>query len=179
MNPPEIFETARLELRPPTVKDAQDIFESYAHDKVVTRYLHWEAHDSIEKTRTFLKRCVTVWQAGTAFPWVMVLKESGHIIGMIEMRQDGHRADLGYVLAREYWDQGYASEAAQLVADWTIAQPDIYRVWAVCDVDNHASARVLEKIGMQREGILRRWLFHPNVDKHPRDCIVYSLIKGG
>jgi len=178
LKPPEIFETPRLELRPPTLKDAQEIYNNYAQDKVVTRYVHWETHDSIEKTKKFLKRCVAVWQAGTAFPWVITIKETNHIIGMIELRLDDHRADLGYVLAREYWDQGYASEAAQLVADWGIAQPGIFRVWAVCDVDNHASARVLEKIGMQREGILRRWLFHPNIDKKPRDCIAYSIVKG-
>jgi RimJ/RimL family protein N-acetyltransferase len=177
LKPPERFETPRLELRPPTLEDAKKIFKSYAQDRVVTRYLHWEPHDSIEKTRAFLKRCITVWQAGTAFPWVMVLKESGQVIGMIELRLNGHRADLGYVLARQYWDQGYASEAAQLVLDWSIAQPGIYRVWAVCDVDNHASARVLEKIGMQREGILRRWIFHPNLDKKPRDCYAYSAVK--
>jgi RimJ/RimL family protein N-acetyltransferase len=177
LKPPEIFDTSRLELRPPTLKDAQEIFESYAQDKIVTRYLQWEPHNSIEKTKKFLKRCITVWQAGTAFPWVITLKEKGTIVGMLELRIDGHRADIGYVLDRGHWDQGYASEAAQLVVDWTIAQPDIYRVWAVCDVDNHASARVLEKIGMQREGILRRWMFHPNADKKPRDCYSYSLVK--
>ncbi len=177
MRPPEQFETSRLKLRPPVLKDAKPIFNNYANDKLVTRYLHWEPHDSIEKTRAFLKRCRNVWRAGTAFPWVMCLKDSGEVIGMIELRIDGHCADLGYVLARDYWDRGYASEAAQLVLDWAIAQPPIYRVWAVCDVDNYASARVLEKIGMQREGTLRRWLFHPNVEKKPRDCYAYSMVK--
>jgi len=175
--PPENFNTQRLILRTPTLQDAAQIFQNYANDKLVTRYLHWQPHASIEMTRNFLKRCINVWKAGTAFPWVITLKDSLQVIGMIELRIDEHRADLGYVLARDYWEQGYASEAAQLVADWAIAQPSIYRVWAVCDVDNHASARVLEKIGMQREGMLRRWLFHPNIDKEPRDCFVYALIK--
>ncbi len=177
MQPPEKFETSRLILRPPTLKDANEIFETYAQDKLVTHYLHWEAHDSIEKTKSFLKRCENVWKANTAFPWALTLKENNAIIGMIELRVSDHRADVGYVLARPYWGQGYASEAAKLVVDWSIAQPQIYRVWAVCDVDNHASARVMEKVGMQREGILRRWLYHPNVDKKPRDCYVYSIVK--
>ena len=177
MRPPERFETKRLTLRPPVLKDAKAIFENYANDKLVTRYLHWHPHKSIEETRKFIKRCQSVWHAGTAFPWSMCLKESGEIIGMIELRLDEHRADLGYVLAREYWERGYATEAAKLVVDWAIGQPGIYRVWAVCDVDNHASARVLEKIGMQREGILHRWLYHPNVDKKPRDCYAYAIVK--
>jgi RimJ/RimL family protein N-acetyltransferase len=177
LKPPEKFDTARLELRKPALKDAQSIFENYAKDKLVTRYLHWYPHETIEMTKAFLKRCIDVWKAGTAFPWVICMKENQEIIGMIELRINEHRADLGYVLARDYWDKGYAPEAAQLILDWTIAQPNIYRVWAVCDIDNHASARVLEKIGMEREGVLRRWLYHPNVDKKPRDCIVYSMVK--
>jgi RimJ/RimL family protein N-acetyltransferase len=177
LKPPEKFDTARLILRIPILQDAEPIFNNYANDKLVTRYLHWYPHETIEMTKTFLKRCINVWKAGTAFPWVITLKESQEVIGMIELRIDEHRADIGYVLARKYWDRGFAPEAAQLVLDWTIAQPTICRVWAVCDVDNYASARVLEKIGMEREGILRRWLFHPNIDKKPRDCFSYSLVK--
>ncbi|MEJ2758157.1 MAG: GNAT family N-acetyltransferase [Anaerolineales bacterium] len=177
IRPPEQFETARLRLRPVEIKDATQIFENYASDRLVTRYVHWETHNNIEMTKTFIKRCMNVWKAGTAFPWALCLKDTEQIIGMIELRIDEHRSDLGYVVARDFWEQGYASEAAQLVLDWAIAQPNIYRVWAVCDLDNHASARVLEKIGMQREGILRRWLFHPNIDKEPRDCYVYSMVK--
>ena len=78
---------------------------------------------------------------------------------------------------RQFWGAGYGTEAASLVVDWAIAQPSIYRVWAVCDVENLPSARVLEKTGMKREGVLKRWLYHPNFDKRPRDCYVYSIVK--
>jgi RimJ/RimL family protein N-acetyltransferase len=50
-------------------------------------------------------------------------------------------------------------------------------VWAVTDVDNHASARVLEKIGMQREGLLRRWLVHPSLSPEPRDCWCFARVR--
>ena len=82
---------------------------------------------------------------------------------MVELRLHGHMADLGYVIARPHWGQGFVSEAARVVVDWALVQQHIYRVWAVCDIDNAASARVLEKIGMQREGLLRRWIIHPNM----------------
>jgi len=177
LKPPERVETSRLTLRPPVPEDAEAIYHNYATDRLVTRYLHWQPHETITETKAFIKRCKNVWIAGTAFPWVLCLKETGEVIGMIELRIEDHRADLGYVLARDYWEKGFATEAAKLIVEWAIAQPTIYRVWAVCDVDNHPSARVLEKIGMQREGILHRWLFHPNVDKAPRDCYVYSITK--
>jgi ribosomal-protein-alanine N-acetyltransferase len=54
---------------------------------------------------------------------------------------------------------------------------EIYRVWAVCDVDNVSSARLLESVGMQFEGKLRRWLVHPNVSAAPRDCLCYAIVK--
>lgn len=177
MKPPERFETARLLLRPPTLDDAENIFETYANDPEVTRYLVWEPHETLEDTRKFLQRCVEVWEEGTAFPWVLVLKETGQLVGMLELRFEGHKADLGYVMAKAFWGEGFATEAAKLVVDWALAQPPIYRVWAVCDVDNYASARVLEKAGMQREGVLRRWLRHPSAGKTPRDCYAYAIVK--
>jgi RimJ/RimL family protein N-acetyltransferase len=59
--------------------------------------------------------------------------------------------------------------AHQAVAHHVLQQPEIYRIGAVCDGDNIASARVLEKAGMQREGMLRRFIRHPNVSEQPRD----------
>ena len=69
------------------------------------------------------------------------------------------------------------TEALQPLVNWVINQPEIYRVWAVCDCENLASARVLEKIGMTREGVLRRWLIHPNLSDVPRDCLCYAKVK--
>ena len=86
--------------------------------------------------------------------------------GMIEARVDKWQVNLGYVLAREHWGHGYMSEAVNVVT-----------VWAVCDFENIASARVLEKVGMQREGILRRWMILPNRSELPRDCYCYSKVK--
>ena len=69
------------------------------------------------------------------------------------------------------------TEALEPLVNWAIAQPDIYRVWAVCDIENLASARVLEKLGMTREGRLHRWLVHPNISDEPRDCFCYAKVK--
>jgi RimJ/RimL family protein N-acetyltransferase len=85
--------------------------------------------------------------------------------------------DLGYVLERASWGKGYMTEAVRFLVDWAVSQPSIYRVWATCDVTNLASAHVLEKVGMQREGVLRRWIMHPNLSEEPRDCYCYALVK--
>ncbi|HID57578.1 TPA: N-acetyltransferase [Candidatus Poribacteria bacterium] len=176
--PPEIFETSRLRLRPPKMNDAEEIFLSYASDPEVTKYLTWRPHSDINETREFLDRCIREWERGDSFSWVIELRDEGKLIGMIELNISAYRASLGYVLARPYWNRGYATEAAGEVVNWAIEQPHIYRIWAVCDVENVASARVLEKIGMQREGVLRRFILHPNVSDEPRDCYCYSKVKG-
>src|SRR5205807_234366 len=156
MNVPEVFETSCLRLRKPVIEDAESIFTRYAQDLVVTRYLIWLPHKRIEETREFLNRCLDCWNTGSAFPWVITGKNDNQVMGMIELRVDRHTANLGYVLARDFWGNGYMPEAAGAIVDWALSQPEIYRLWAVGDIENKASARVLEKIGMQREGTLRR-----------------------
>jgi RimJ/RimL family protein N-acetyltransferase len=81
------------------------------------------------------------------------------------------------VLARADWGQGLMPEAAQAVVDWALAQPEVGRVWAVCDVENRGSARVMEKVGMQREALLPDHLIHPNTGETPRDCWRYARVK--
>ncbi len=175
--PPATLETSRLLLRLPVLDDAIAIFQKYAQDQEVTKYLIWQPHENINITREFIHRCIQCWQDETAFPWVIVRKSNNELVGMIELRIDKFRADLGYVIAREYWGNGYATEITKSVIEWAMAQENIYRVWATCDVENLASARVLEKMGMQREGVLRRFMIHPNVSDKPRDSYCYSLVK--
>jgi RimJ/RimL family protein N-acetyltransferase len=177
MKPPEIIETSRLRLRPPVIEDAESIFASYAQDAEVVKYLEWRPHKSVKETRKFLRRCLSCWKRGSEFPWIITRKEDGRLIGMIEIKIDKFMAGLGYVLARAYWGSGYMPEAARAIADWGLEQKTIFRIWAFCDVDNSASARVMEKIGMRREGILRRRTIHPNVSDEPRDVYCYSVVK--
>ncbi len=177
IRPPETLETPRLLLRPPRLDDAPAVFERYHQDTEVARYLTWRPSTTIDQTYAFLRRCQANWGTGETFPWVLTLKGRDSAIGMIEIRLRGHRVELGYVLARAYWNRGFMTEAVQVVTAWALNQPDIYRVWAICDIDNTASVRVLEKTGFQREGILRRWLIHPNISGKPRDCFCYAIVK--
>lgn len=172
-----VLHTPRLRLRPPTLGDAPDLFARYTQDPIVTRQLTWQPHDSLERTRTFLRRCQAGIEDGSVLPWVLTERDDGAPVGMIELRPSGHRAELGYVLARDRWGRGLMTEAAGVVVEWGLAHPPIFRVWAVTDVENGASARVLEKIGMQREGLLRRWLVHPGLSPEPRDCWCFARVK--
>ena len=172
---PPIMESDRLVLRRPTEADAPAVFEAYARDPAVSRYLTWTPHREVEGTRGYLRQCEVGWQRGTLLTWLITMREDGRVIGAIDMRFEGHRAEMGYVLARAAWGRGYATEAARAMMRWARTLPELNRVWAVCDVDNPASARVLEKIGMTREARLRAWAFLPAFGR-PRDVWCYASI---
>jgi RimJ/RimL family protein N-acetyltransferase len=177
VRPPETIRTDRLLLQKPSAGDAAEMFKSYAADPEVTRYLSWRPHRAVRDTTAFLVTVLSSWESGEGFPWSIRLKSDRRLIGMIEGRITGPRMEIGYVLARSEWERGYMTEAVKAVAGWALAQPGIHRVWAVCDLENMGSARVLEKAGMEREGILRRWIVLPNRSDVPRDCHCYSIIK--
>jgi len=172
-----MIETRRLFLRPPVLSDADAIFTGYAQDPEVTRYLTWPPHERVEETTRFVKRCIACWQQGADFPWVIIRRADDQLVGMMELHLEPPAAELGYVLARAYWGQGLMSEGAQAVVDWALAQPEINRVCAICDVENLASARVMEKIGMQREALLPGLLVRPNFGDTERDCWRYAVVK--
>jgi RimJ/RimL family protein N-acetyltransferase len=179
LRPNPTWDTARLIARPATTADAEPLFEHYASDPAVARYMTWRPHRSADETREFLRRCERVWTDGTAFPWCLWVKGTGDLAGVLEIRVHASAVDLGYALARRWWRQGLMSEALTWVLQWALAQSEIHRVWATCDIENVASAGVLERIGMEREGVLRRWLVHPNLSETPRDCLCYSIVKAG
>lgn len=155
------------------------VFENYARDPAVAKYMTWKPHRSLEDPIEFLRRCERSWVEESAFPWSLWLDEDGEFVGMLEIRVRGNAVDLGHALARRWWRQGLMSEAVTAVIRWALAQPEIYRVWATCDNENVASSRLLERVGMEREGVLRRWLAHPNLSEAPRDCLCYSIVKTG
>ncbi len=93
---------------------------------------------------------------------------------MIEAGIRPPKVEFGWVLSRSLWGQGLMTEAAAAVQEWLLAQPEIWRVEAYVDVDNPASAKVMEKIGMTLDGCLPRWGYHPNASAEPRDVFLYS-----
>ena len=163
-------------LRAATEGDAQSIFERYTQDAEVTRYLMWRPHRDIGETRDYLRHCERGWSSGEELTWMLARAADAPAIGAIGLRPEGHKASLGYVLARSEWGRGLMPEAGRAVLKTAAARGDLQRIWAVCDAENLASARVLEKIGMTREGTLRRWIVHPNLDDTPRDALCYSWI---
>lgn len=175
--PPDSFETARLLLRPVTITDVDAIFEGYAHDEEVVRYLIWRPHRSRSETQAYVERCIAT-PSEVERTYVIVGRDDNVVRGAFALRQRAaHRLDCGYVLARQWWRQGLMTEVLTEVTVLALRQPSVFRIGAVCDVENIGSARVLEKSGFVREGLLRRWLLHPNISDEPRDCYSYARVR--
>jgi ribosomal-protein-alanine N-acetyltransferase len=89
------------------------------------------------------------------------------------VRED-HCAEVGYVLNRRYWGQGYMAEAVRAIVGFGFRELGMNRIQARCDVPNIGSARVMEKAGMSFEGVLRQQLFEKG---HYLDIKIYSILK--
>ena len=178
MCPPKTFSTKRLSARKPRASDAPAVFAAYASDPVVTRFLSWKAYLEIPPLEKFLQARVEDWEHDhRRYGYMLCLRGTDTPIGSIGIDIAGDKTLFGYVLGRAYWGKGLMPEALSYLVNWSMDQPGIFRAWAFCDVENPASARVMEKAGMTREGVLRRWHVCPTIGPEPRDCIVCAKVK--
>lgn len=170
------IETERLLLRKITLNDANDMFE-YASNPEVSQYTMWSTHTSIEDTKYFLQSLTKMYKRRELVDWGIVHKAEKKFIGtcgFVEWSMTHSRAEIGYALSRRYWGEGYMSEAVNAVIEFGFREMSLNRIMGRCEVHNIASARVMEKVGMQREGILRQHLF---VKDRYWDLKIYSILR--
>jgi RimJ/RimL family protein N-acetyltransferase len=165
-------------LRRVTSSDALAIFDSYAADATVTRHLGWRPHADAGETESFVTSAADEWESGRGFPLVVFPRsDPDDLIGMFHPHVGVFKVNYGYVLAKRSWGRGCATEILKWLIEHAMTHPAIHRTEAFCDLENRASARVMEKAGMVREGLLRRYFVHPNVCEAPRDCFMYSRVR--
>ncbi len=170
--------TERLLLRDFVEADWPAVHE-YARDLLVVRFMPWGPNEE-EDTRAFVARAVAsaCEEPRRAYELAVTLLDGGRLIGACGLHHSnpaGRSGWIGYCYARAFWGHGYATEAARAVVGFGFRELSLHRVWATCDPDNRASARVLEKVGMQREGRLRE---DTNIRGRWRDSLVYGVLEG-
>jgi ribosomal-protein-alanine N-acetyltransferase len=150
-------------LRRPVLGDAQAILARYAADPVVTRYLSWPRHRSIEDTRSFLEWSDGEWERWPAGPYLVFGADETALLGSTGLAfESPARASTGYAFAQDAWGQGFATEALRAVVELA-RQMGCERLEAICHVDHAPSAHVLEKCGFLLEGILPGHTVFPNL----------------
>ncbi|MGY5344716.1 GNAT family N-acetyltransferase [Paenibacillus glucanolyticus] len=175
-DPFPILETARTLLRPITQKDLMDIYR-YCSVPEVSRHTLWNTHQSTDDTQRFLEFVQQRYTLQKVGPWGIEHKGTGVIIGtcsFIEWDNDHRKAELGYVLSNQFWNQGIMTEVIERVITFGFDQLQLVRIEAKCHPDNTGSYRVMEKTGMKLEGRLRHYL---KVKGRYEDILVYSIIR--
>jgi ribosomal-protein-alanine N-acetyltransferase len=174
MKGPVRIETSRLVLRKPIPADATEIYIRYASDPDVTRYLAWPTHTSIDQTRLFLTYSNAEWDRWPAGPYLIEDRSCGKLLGGTGLAFEAPEiASTGYVLARDAWGQGYATEALRAIVELA-PEVGIRSLYAICHADHKASIHVLEKCGFQlEENLLAQF---PNLDDGCQaNCLRYVL----
>ncbi len=173
---PERVETARLILRRPRLEDADEIFRRYASDADVTRYLSWPVHISRHQTRAFVSFSDDEWRKWPAGPYLVFARDGGLLGGTGLSFEASDCAATGYVLAKDAWGQGFATEALTAMVDAARAAGATL-LYALCHIDHRPSAHVLEKCGFERQAVLRQFIEFPNLRTgKPSDVLKYSRI---
>jgi len=172
------IETKRLILRHFTLGDADDMFSNWANDARVTKFMTWLPHPNIEET----KRIITLWieekyAKGHNYVWGIQDKKSGKLIGTIDVVGGSKRAmsaTLGFCIGHDYWNKGIMTEATNAVVDYLFSR-GFNRVEAGHHVDNLASGKVMQKVGMQYEGVRRQATM--NGSGELCDIAYYAILK--
>lgn len=155
-NPP-VIDTRRLYLRKMNRSDSADMYE-YSCREDVTRYLLWSPHPSEAYTAKYLAYLQSRYRAGDFYDWAVVVRDTDKMIGtcgFTRLNIDSNSAEIGYVLNPDYWGYGYAPEAVRAVMRFGFNELRLNRIEAKYMVGNERSVRVMEKVGMTREGINR------------------------
>lgn len=170
------LETERLLLRDFRLEDEAEICE-YARDPGVVRFANWGPSD-LSIVQANLQRRLEdqkSWPRDSVEVAVELRSEARLIGGMrITVLDPSNRtADFGYTFNRRYWNNGYATEAARALLSLAFSNLNLHRVWASCDVRNHASYRVMQKLGMRREGLFKQDVLQKG---EWRDSYLYAVL---
>lgn len=181
MTAPARVDSARLIMSVPRPNDAAEVLERYAGDPDVTRYLGWPTHQTVSDTEGFISFSASQWEREGMGPYLIRSRESGLLLGStgLGLANTGragntHRAMTGYVLAKDAWGQGYATEALSAMVDVARAI-GIVSLSALCHPEHRASVCVLEKCEFARDLRWTRQIVFPNLlSGVPQDVWCYT-----
>ena len=170
--------TERLILRKTKDTDADFMFQNWANDERVTKYMTWQPYETAEQLReTYHKYLIENQDKPDFYDWKIELKEINEPIGsisIVQLREDIGEAVIGYCLGYNWWHRGIMTEAFNEVIRFLFEEVGINRIAATHDPRNPHSGDVMEKCGLKYEGTLRQ------AGRNCQgicDCVMYSILK--
>jgi ribosomal-protein-alanine N-acetyltransferase len=143
--------TERLNLRHFKMSDTTQMFNNWASDDEVTRYLSWPTHKTVENTKEVLRLWTERYSYPGFYTWAIEAKDSKEVIGSISLfriNETDMSAEVGYCIGRSYWNKGYATEACHEVINFSFKKLNLSTIFARHMIENTASARVMKKNNM-------------------------------
>lgn len=173
----KVLETERLILRKFKIEDAQDMFNNWASNPNVTKYLTWGPHENVEITKLIINDWIKGYEQENYYQWAIELKEIEQPIGsisVVSINESVNAVEIGYCIGEQYWRRGYTSEAFMKIIPFLFDEVGAKRICAKHDTDNSNSGRVMVKCGLQYEGTLRK--AGKNSTNAVCDLAVYSIL---
>lgn len=153
-----LLETERLILRPFKESDDIDMYNNWASNDAVTKYLTWPTHGSLEISQRVLASWMNDYSDISNYQWCIEYKENHQAIGsfgVVHLEEDIDAVEIGYCIGEEYWNKGITSEAFERVIKFLFEEVGCNRISARHDANNPNSGKVMKKVGLQYEGTLK------------------------
>lgn len=171
------IETDRLALRKFELKDAQSVFDNWLLDERVSDNRVKAAHKTVSETIERVTKIVNEYGSEEYCYWAIELKASGELIGEIDLYNFDHateNCEVSYSLGYKWWNKGYGTEALRAVVEFGFRHMNIHKISAAHNIDNPASGKIMSKVGMEQEGIIRHMI--RNAKGQYKNCAVYGIL---
>ncbi|MGP1511482.1 MAG: GNAT family N-acetyltransferase [Treponema sp.] len=171
------LETERLILRQFKIEDYVEMYNNWACEDAVTKFLTWQTHTNQDVTKSVLADWISKYANKDFYNWAIELKEENRLIGnisVISLREETLSAILGYCMGSKWWGKEIMPEAGKAVLKYLFEEVGFNRIAANHDKNNPKSGRVMQKIGMTYEGTLRSAGF---CNQGIIDDVRYSILK--
>lgn len=172
------LETKRLILRKAKISDAKDMFNNWANDEKVTKYMTWQSYKDVDEVRGYIEILNENYKNNDYYEWFIEHKEIGEVIGSIGVVKsipEIQCVNIGYCLGFNWWHKGIMTEAFSKVIEFFMEQVEVNRIEATHDTENVNSGKVMQKCGLKYEGTLRQ---ANNNNTNPLcDMAYYSILK--
>lgn len=171
------LESHRLILRKFKLEDTDMMYQNWSRNEQVTKFLTWPTHKNVQETHSLLEYWISEYIEPETYRWCISLKDNKEPIGSISVVSFNPKVDsleIGYCIGRDYWNQGFTTEAVQTVVDFLFSQVSINRIEAHVDPRNIGSGSVLVKSSFRYTG-LRRQVAVNNMGIC--DVITYEILK--
>lgn len=172
------LETSRLLLRKVTKDDAFDAYNNWCNSDSVSKYVLWEKHIDVNETYNLFSLWEKEYDDLKTFRWIVISKENNSPIGTIDVSKkylNFGTCFIGYCYGEKYWNKGYATEALKCVIKFLFEEVGVNTIYAEYLHNNPASGKVMQKVGMKYEGVLRSRII--DKDGLRNDLISYSILK--